>query len=72
MTSKFSLAALALAAALLSLPTGADAGFVGRDRFWGDTDARMSRLWSFSWLCRDEKKVVVAKKVRRTKAVPQK
>jgi phage gp46-like protein len=71
MTSKMSLAALALAAALLSLPTGADAGFVGRDRFWGD-DARMSRLWSFSWLCRDEKQVVVAKKVRRARAVPAK
>ena len=63
---------MALAAALLSLPTGTNAGFVGHDRFWGGTDARMHRLWSFSWLCRDEKKVVVAKKVRRAKAVPQK
>ena len=59
MTSKTSLAALALLAALLAIPTGANAGFVGHDRYWTGVDARMQRLWSFKWLCRDEP--VVAK-----------
>ena len=72
MTSKFSLAALALTAALLSLPSGANAGFVGRDRFWGDVDARMNRLWSFSWLCRDRAVAAAPVKVRRARAVPAK
>jgi hypothetical protein len=72
MTSKFSLAALALTAALLSLPSGANAGFVGRDRYWGDLDARMARLWSFSWLCRDRAPAVAAKPVRRHRHVPAK
>jgi hypothetical protein len=71
MTSKFSLAALALVAALLTIPTGANAGFVGHDRSWGDWGG--TRLWSFSWLCRD-RAAPAAKpvKVRRYKAVPQK
>ena len=72
MTSKVSLAALALAAALLSLPSGANAGFVGRDRFWGDVDGRMHRLWSFSWLCRDRAVAAAPVKVRRARAVPAK
>jgi len=75
MTCKISLAALAVSAALLSIPTGANAGFLGADRswgYWGD-DARMSRLWSFGWLCRDQA-VATAKpaKVRRYKAAPPK
>jgi hypothetical protein len=72
MTSKFSLAALALSAALLSLPSGANAGFVGRDRLWGDVDARMHRLWSFKWLCRDRAVAATPAKVRRHKHVPAK
>jgi hypothetical protein len=71
MTSKFSLAALALVAALLSLPSDAAAGFVGRDRFWGD-DARMHRLWSFSWLCRDRVATAKPVKVRRPRPTPTK
>ena len=71
MTSKFSLAALALVAALLSIPSGANAGFVGHDRYWGG-----DRLWSFGWLCgnRAAAAPVAARpvKVRRYKAVPQK
>jgi hypothetical protein len=72
MTSKFSLAALALVAALLSLPSGANAGFVGRDRFWGDVDARMHRLWSFRWLCRDRVAAAKPVKARRHKHGPTK
>ena len=76
MTSKMSLAALALSAALLAIPTGANAGFVGNDRYWTGVDARMQRLWSFKWLCRDEpvaaKKVVVAKKAKVRKPAPTK
>ena len=72
MTSKFSLAALALVAALLSLPSGASAGFVGRDRFWGDVDGRMRGLWSFGWLCRDRAAVAKPVKVRRVRHVPAK
>src|SRR5262245_19597307 len=72
MTSKSSLAALALTAALLSLPTGANAGFVGHDRFWGDVDQRMHRLWSFRWLCRDQAVAAKPAKVRRHKHVPAK
>jgi len=75
MTYKISLAALAVSAALLAIPTGANAGFFGTDRswgYWGDTDARMSRLFSFGWLCRDQAAVPAAKpvKVRRYKAAP--
>ena len=75
MTSKFSLAALALVAALLSIPSGANAGFVGGDRYCGgDRFSGGDRLWSFSWLCRDRAAPAAAKpvKVRRYKAVPQK
>jgi hypothetical protein len=72
MTSKFSLAALALSAALLSLPSGANAGFVGHDRFWGDVDARMQRMWSFKWLCRDQAVAAKPAKVRRHRQVPAK
>ena len=70
MMSKFSLTALALTAALLSLPSGANAGFVGHDRFWGD--ARMHRLWSFNWLCRDRAVAAAPAKVHRHKHVPAK
>jgi hypothetical protein len=72
MTSKFSLAALALLAALLSLPAGANAGFVGRDRFWGDVDGRMHRLWSFGWLCRDRAVAAAPVKVRHHRHAPAK
>ena len=79
MTCKISLAALAVSAALLSIPTGANAGFLGHDRswswgYWGGTDARMSRLFSFGWLCRDQAAVAPARpaKVRRYKAAPSK
>ncbi len=72
MTSKISLAALAVSAALLSLSTGANAGFVGHDRFWGDADARMHRLWSFGWLCRDQAAVAKPAKVRRYRSAPTK
>jgi hypothetical protein len=78
MTYKISLAALAVSAALITIPTGANAGFLGHDRnwswgYWGGVDARMSRLWSFGWLCRDQA-VAEAKpaKVRRYKAAPTK
>jgi hypothetical protein len=70
MTSKFSLAALALMAALLSLPSGANAGFVGRDRYWGDLG--MHRLWSFRWLCRDRVAAAKPVKVRRHRHAPAK
>lgn len=72
MKLKISLAALAVSAALLSLPTGANAFFVGRDRYWSDVDARMSRLWSFGWLCRNEAAAAKPVKVRRYKAAPTK
>jgi hypothetical protein len=51
MKSKFNLAALALAAAFVAMPSGANAGFVGHDKFWADVDAHMHRLMSLSWLC---------------------
>jgi hypothetical protein len=72
MMSKFSLTALALTAALLSLPSGANAGFVGHDRYWGNVDARMHRLWSFNWLCRHQAVAATPAKVHRHKHVPAK
>jgi len=76
MTHKISLAALAVSAALISIPSGANAGFLGHDRswgYWGGVDARMSRLWSFGWLCRDQAAVAAKPaKVRRYKAAPPK
>jgi hypothetical protein len=73
MTSKMSLAALALSAALLAIPTGASAGFVGHDRYWTGVDARMQRLWSFKWLCRRDEPVVAKRaKVRKPAPAPMK
>ena len=70
MTSKTSLAALALSAAILAIPTGANAGFVGHDRYWTGVDARMQRLWSFKWLCRDEPVVAKQAKAKVRKPAP--
>jgi hypothetical protein len=72
MTFKISLAALALMATLLSLPSGANAGFVGRGHFWGGIDARMHRLWSSRWLCRDRMAAAKPVKVRRHRQSPMK
>jgi hypothetical protein len=72
MTSKISLAALALAAALLAIPSGANAGFVGHDRYWMGVDARMQRLWSFNWLRREEPVVAKTAKVRKPTPAPTK
>ena len=70
MTSKMSLAALALSAAILAIPTGANAGFVGHDRYWTGVDARMQRLWSFKWLCRDQPVVAKQAKAKVRKPAP--
>ena len=52
MPSKLSLAALAIMATLIALPSGANAGFWGGgDQFWRDCDVRMRQVLSFRWLC---------------------
>jgi len=59
MPSKLSLAALAIMATLIALPSGANAGFWGGDRFWGDCDLRMRQWLSFRWLCGEQRAATV-------------